>query len=145
MLLVFDSRFVLLYFAAHKNFTALTELGICYRYGYGVGINKQEAVGLYRLAVDQRYSDAQFRLALCFMFGQGVEQGEREGARLFHAAALQSHSTAQHMMGDCYRNGRGVETNRMMAACFLHLAIELGEDSARKDFDWIGLSSVCML
>ncbi len=132
----------LVFLAAHKNFKALTELAICYRTGFGIEQNVQEAIQLYRLAVDQRYPPAQFYLGFCFFHGDGVERDCGEAARLYRAAALQGHSGSHFWIGNCYRNGNGVETNKLMAACFFRLADELGEKYMLTSIENLKLSAV---
>ena len=101
----------------------------------------QEAARLYRLAADQRYPSAQYRLAR-FKFGKGVERDFGEAARLFRAAALQGHLQSQRSLGACYGIGKGVEENKLMAACFYRLADELGLEYAQGSLKSLKLSSV---
>jgi TPR repeat protein len=145
MLLVFDSRFVLVFLAAHKNFKALTELGYCYEIGLGIEKNVQEAARLYRLAADQRYPYAQFLLAQFCMNGKGAKQDDQEAIRLFRAAAFQGHSWSCLTLGFCHKFEIGVETNKLMAACFYRLAGEFGSTNMQQDIDGMNLSSVCLL
>ena len=138
----FNSLCCVVFLVSHKTFTALTQLGYCYRFGEGVERNMQEAVRLYRLAVDQRYALAQYHLAFCFRNGEGVQQDDQESARLYRAAALQGHSESHYWLGNCYKHGIGVEMNKLMAACFYRLTDELGYVFAQHNLNELNLSSV---
>lgn len=49
----------------------------------------------YRLAAEQGYADAQFRLGLMYAEGRGVAKDDAEAVRWYQLAAAQGHAGAQ--------------------------------------------------
>lgn len=57
-------------------------LGVCYQKGYGVEIDRNEAVAWYTVAAQRGFAMAQYNLGLCYAEGYGVEKNNAEAARL---------------------------------------------------------------
>jgi hypothetical protein len=136
------------FFLAHMKTTALIQLGFWYESNWSerstvrdIEEDKQEAIHLYRLAIDRGIIYGFYRLGYCFQYGNAVAMDEQEAVRFYRVAALAGDSWSQYWLGNCYRDGIGVETNRLMAACFYRLADELGNKFAQQNFNSLDLSS----
>jgi hypothetical protein len=79
--------------AKQKNPEAQYRLGLCFEHGLGTEKNHENAVELYRLAIQQGYSCAYVELGCCYALGRGVSQSDRE-ARIMLQRAFQQQTSA---------------------------------------------------
>eukprot|EP01094_Clydonella_sp_ATCC50884_P020899 TRINITY_DN4454_c0_g1_i7.p1 TRINITY_DN4454_c0_g1~~TRINITY_DN4454_c0_g1_i7.p1 ORF type:complete len:130 (+),score=30.08 TRINITY_DN4454_c0_g1_i7:1-390(+) len=61
----------------------MVKLGMCYEQGVGVEKNVEEAVRLYRQAVDMDEPSAMVKLGMCYEQGRFVEKNVEEAMRLY--------------------------------------------------------------
>jgi TPR repeat protein len=66
---------------------ATNALGNCYRDGFGVAKNMNEAVRLYRQAAKKGFDEAQASLAHCYAHGLGVAKNVEEAIKWYRAAS----------------------------------------------------------
>ena len=76
-----------------------------------------EAVRWYRMAADQSYARAQYRLGYCYENGTGVSKDAEEAVRWYRMAADQGHFIAKFNMIVCYWKGKFVRRDSVEAAC----------------------------
>ena len=107
-------------------------MGDCYRFGYGVEKDYEEAVKWYQEAADQGDEEAQNILGDCYRFGWGVEKDYEEAVKWYQEAADQGNADAQRCLGDCYRFGNGVEKNEKKAVEWYREAADQGDAEALK-------------
>jgi hypothetical protein len=91
-----------------------------------------EAVRWYRLAAEQGYDVAQFRLGFIYDNGQGVPQDYAEAVRWFRLAAEQGIAGAQVNLGAMYNNGQGVPQDIVLAHMWFNIASANGSENATK-------------
>ena len=89
--------------AKEGNALAQYNLGLMYRYGWGVLPDSKEAVRLWRLSADQGYVDAQYNLGAIYEQGKIVTQDYKEAVRWWQLAAEQGFVKAQYNLGHMYR------------------------------------------
>ena len=82
-------------------------------YDMGVPQDNAEAVRWYRLAADQGFASAQYRLGTMHLRGFGVPQDDAEGVRWYRLAADQSYVPALTNLGNMYETGEGVVQDYM--------------------------------
>jgi len=91
----------LLRIAAEKEaLKAQTVLGECYRNGFGVEQNAEEAEKWYRKAAEQGNADAQYELGIWYLDGDD----EKAAVKWVRKAAEQGHMDAQYELGEWYAN-----------------------------------------
>lgn len=115
--------------AIAKNFL----LAWCYKQGFGVEKNYQEAARLYRLTAEQGYAAAQNSLAFCYRNGEGVEKDLTAAVRLYRLAADQDYAAAQNNLAFCYRNGEGIEKDLTEAVRLYRLVADKGYAAAQNE------------
>ena len=80
--------------AARKGFfesiVSLYRVGNYYELGEGVTRNEQEAYSCYKIAADQKYADAQYKMGLFFALGKGGVYVDDEKARYYWQLAAES-------------------------------------------------------
>ena len=110
-------------------------LGLTYANGAGVGEDKVEAAGWYRMAAEQGDDRAQYNLGLVYANGEGVQEDKAEAARLYGLAAEQGHFRAQFRLGLMYTNGEGVPEDLVFAYLWWDLSAAGGHEiaQARRD------------
>ena len=62
--------------------------------GEGVAVNKQEAIRLYKMAINEGDPAAMFNYALALHDGNGVPVNKKEAARYFRMAADKGYKNA---------------------------------------------------
>ncbi len=142
-------------------------LGLCYRWGEGIGKNYAEAAKWFSLAAEQGDEEAidgllelakqgeknaidslkklaesgrtvaQLHLADCYKNGWCVARSYAETARYYRLAAEQGNAVAQYGLGWCYENGKGVKQDYTEAVKYFKLAAAQGNDSAKKALERI--------
>ena len=92
---------------------AICNLGIFYRSGRGVKLDKKKAVKYFRMAADRGNASAQFNLGNSFHDGHGVAQDQAEAHRYNKMAADQGFTHAEFNLGNhYYRKGHLTEAAR---------------------------------
>jgi TPR repeat protein len=94
--------------AAGKQYDeGMTNLGVAYETGQGVGKDESEAVRLYRKAADAGDARAMSNLGVAYWTGQGVGKDEAEATRLYRKAADAGNVHAMGTLGFMYEGSFG--------------------------------------
>ncbi|MGZ3733194.1 MAG: tetratricopeptide repeat protein [Parachlamydiaceae bacterium] len=109
----------------------ITFLAMCYLYGVGAEVNLEEAVRLYKLAVDQGDASAQYALARCHEEGLGIPVNLEEAVRLYRLAADQGDAAAQYVLALLHEEGRDTPVNLEEAVRLYTLAANQGHVGAQ--------------
>ena len=96
-------------FAENGNADAQFDLGLCYKNGFGVAEDMNEAVRWFRKAAGQEHAYAQNELGVCYYLGEGVAKDFEKALEWFRKAAEQDNEIAEYNLGYCYDNGTGVD------------------------------------
>ncbi len=92
-----------------------------------------EARRWYRMAAEQDYVDAQYRLAVLHDQGRGIEQDFGEAVRWYRRAADLGHAKSQYNLAMMYDLGEGVERDQAEAAAWYRVAGEQGYAPAQNN------------
>jgi TPR repeat protein len=109
--------------ADQGNVNAQHEIGILYKFGWGVPGDWAEAIKWFRRSANQGHADSQAYLGIMFRYGEGVPEDWNEAAKWFRRSAEQGNSTAQFSLGLMYYEGRGVPQNYVLAHMWINLSI----------------------
>ena len=71
-----------------------------YREGDGVRCDKQEAIRLYKMAIEQDYPPAMYSYGRMLLKGEGIEQNKEEGIKYIKMAADKGDSDAESFLND---------------------------------------------
>ena len=112
--------------------TAQNELGECYYYGKGVGVDKHKAFEWYKKSAEQGYASAQCNLGYCYEKGIGVDVNKHKAFEWYKKSAEQGNASAQYNLGYCYRNGIGVDVDIQRAFEWYKKSAEQGNGKAQK-------------
>lgn len=93
----------------------------------------KEAIHWYRLAADQEYVDAQYRMGVTYVLGRGVSQDYQQAADWFRKAAEQGHAVARCSLGRAYESGQGVPKDYQQAVYWFRMSAEQGHAEACTD------------
>ena len=134
-------------------------LGVCYRLGYGVGIDIEKARYWYEKSAAQgnksarnvldslnkqypqkkKYTqqeiEAMYWEGKKYYFGQYVPVNNEKAVELFTIAAENGHSEARRFLGNCYRNGYGVSKDLQKARYWYQQSANQGNRNAREALD----------
>lgn len=102
------------------------QVGLCYRNGYNIEKNNDEALKWYLLAANQEHSDSQFSIGYMYYFGLGVEKDYKEAVKWYERAAKNGDAIAQNNLALCYENGEGVSKDITEAERLYNLSAEQG-------------------
>ena len=80
----------------------------------------------YRLAAEQDYADAQYRLGVAYRDGEGVPEDLAQATRWFRMVAERGDPEGQYELGRMYESGEGVPENDAEAVRWYRLAAEQG-------------------
>ena len=130
--------------ADQGHIEAQLALGQCYRSGFGVEKDENEAIRWFsnaveqcRQAADQGNAEAQLFLGKCYMEGWGVKEDKKEAVRWYRKAADQGFARAQYELGFCYNIGEnqyygyGVKKDDKEAARWYRKAADQGYAKAQ--------------
>ncbi len=92
-----------------------------------------EAARWYRMAAQQGYVDAMYRLGVLHDLGHGIGQDLEEAARWYRQAAEHGEARAQYNIGMMYDNGEGVARDRSRAREWYLAAAEQGYAPAQNN------------
>jgi TPR repeat protein len=98
-----------------------------YQNGEGVSQDYVEAMKWYRLAADQGYAKAQYKLGVMYQNGEGVSQDYAEAMKWYRLAADQGDAWAQYNLGFMYEKGQGVPQDFAEAVKWYRLAADQGD------------------
>lgn len=110
-------------------------IGRCYKNGFGVERDENQAFQWFSKAAKQDIAAAQYALSLCYRTGSGVKKDEAEALEWLQKAAQHHCPGAGFELGMRYYYGNGAEQNYAFAfECFLHAASEShGDDDGSED------------
>ncbi len=106
-------------------------LADCYRNGWGVSQNQNEALSYYRNASSVGNLLAINRLGTCYENGRGCEVDSLSAFKAYQLAAMFGQMNAQYNLGECYRKGIGTEVDRFKARQWYTNASNAGSTAAR--------------
>eukprot|EP00737_Agarophyton_chilense_P003571 gb/GEZJ01004224.1/.p1 GENE.gb/GEZJ01004224.1/~~gb/GEZJ01004224.1/.p1 ORF type:complete len:1125 (-),score=177.53 gb/GEZJ01004224.1/:1648-5022(-) len=109
---------------------ALRWLGIAHYDGNGVVRDAEEAVRLYRQAIDMGSHEANLNLGMCYFQGKGVPQSYEQALQHYKVAAENNSKEASLWIGSMYFEGLGVQKDFSIAFKWY----KMGEDV---DFTYI--------
>ena len=107
---------------------ATNGLGLLYKNGSGVKLDKKKAERLYRMAADRGDAVAQSKLA----FLLHSEERFEEAFRYYALAANQGDAFAENNLGCCYYYGNGTEVDLGKARYWLERAAAKGNELAEE-------------
>ena len=116
--------------AAQGNPIAQYNLGLMYKNGVGVKIDKNEAVGWFILASNNGHMLGKYALGLAYYHGSGVRTNFQKSMNLFLDASYMGHPASQINVGNMYYYGQGVGKNYPKAHMWWSLAKEKGVEAA---------------
>ena len=116
--------------AAQGNPIAQYNLGLMYKNGVGVKIDKNEAVGWFILASNNGHMLGKYALGLAYYHGSGVSTNFQKSMNLFLDASYLGHPASQINVGNMYYYGQGVGKNYPKAHMWWSLAKEKGVEAA---------------
>ncbi len=102
------------------------QLGLMYRFGYGVEKDLQESFNWYLKSAKGGHVAAQNNLGFMYKNGYGVEKNYIEALNWYKASALNGNSSAQVNLAFMYREGLGIEKNYEEALKWYKKASENG-------------------
>lgn len=123
--------FVFLQAMAVEDARAMALLGDCYKHGWGVDEDEDEAFACYQKAASQGDPHAQHNIAEMHAVGSVVEENENEAFAWNTKAAKQGHPNAQATLGDAYRYGWGIEKDYEQSVFWYKKAGENGHMGAQ--------------
>ncbi len=106
-------------------------LASCYRTGYGVTQDNQEAITWYRRAAGQGHLQAQYQLATMLQNGEGTAKSSKQAADWYRKAAEQGNVEAQYTLAVLYENGEGIKQDFAEAAKWYRKAAEHNHPQAQ--------------
>ena len=116
--------------AEKGNAKSQFNLGECYKNGWGVPQNHEEAVKWFRMAAGQGHVWAQLQLGMCYEFGEGIEKDFKEALFWYRASSKNAKersiaaSEANFRLGWCYEFGKGIKRDYRMAASLYLLSTD---------------------
>ena len=102
------------------------DLGTCFKYGFGVELDKKNAFMLYQHAAATGDALAQYRLAICYDKGSGVNRDMLQAVVMYEQAAIQGIRGAMFNLAMCFAEGNGVDANVEKAVGWYTTAVEHG-------------------
>eukprot|EP00178_Gracilaria_changii_P001600 TRINITY_DN12229_c0_g1_i1.p1 TRINITY_DN12229_c0_g1~~TRINITY_DN12229_c0_g1_i1.p1 ORF type:complete len:1143 (+),score=161.05 TRINITY_DN12229_c0_g1_i1:475-3903(+) len=109
---------------------ALRWLGIAHYDGNGVDENIDEAVRLFRQAIDMGSHEANLNLGLCYFQGKGVPQSYEQALEHYKVAAENDSKEASLWVGNMYFEGLGVQKD-------LHVAYKWYKEGQEVDLTYL--------
>ena len=83
----------------------VSNLGWCMEAGVGVEASPEEAVWLYRQAVEMGFTPALCNLGVCLQRGLGCRPDPEAAAACYQQAAERGYARGQRLLAGCYKNG----------------------------------------
>ncbi len=116
---------------------AMTVIGLMYREGRGVPMDKRQAAQWLERGADGGNRGAQSALADMLESGEGIPVDAKRAARLYEASARQGMPEAQFALGISYEFGQGVPRDRRTATMWLDRAAAQGDGRAHWFSSWL--------
>lgn len=110
---------------------ALFYLGLCYRYGFGVAKNEQQAFEYIKNAAELEYPLAQSNLSIYYY--TGFDEMKSSPSLAFEwasKAAAQNDKEGIHLLGIYHKEGVGTDKNEKLAYEYFTKAAEMGYKAA---------------
>jgi TPR repeat protein len=114
--------------AGHAD--AAYNLGVCFRRGIGVDVDRDKAHELYRAAAEKGHPSAQFALG-SLLVELADEESLRQAARWYELAAAAGIPEAAFELASLYETGTGVQADLDKAIHFNTNAAQAGHTQAR--------------
>jgi len=108
-------------------------LGLLYKDGTGVKVDKIEAARLIKQSAKEGYAPAAVYLAYLYYSGDGVERDYDKAFEFSEKTANLGFSGAQYLLGLMYYNGLSVKEDKKLAAIWYKKAAEQGNVCAQFD------------
>ena len=106
---------------------AKCKLGMYYKTGVGVAVDKKKAAEWFRKAAEQGYTNAQHEMGICHQFGHGVSVDLEKACEWYETLAGSGLALSQYQLGDILYSGHGnVPKNLPKAAHLLQQAADQG-------------------
>ena len=112
-------------------------LGIMYKKGLGVPVNKNEAFGWFFLSANQGNILANYALGHAYLKGSGIKKNYKSALKAFKYAALREHPSSRLIIGNMYSQGQGVFVSFPRAFLWWSLAQDLNIGGASQNIDMI--------
>ena len=116
---------------------AQNNLGIMYKNGLGVPVDKNEAFAWLFLSEEQGNTLANYALGHAYYKGEGITLNYQLAFKAYKTAVLLGHPVAKINMGKMYFYGFGVKKNYTKAYLLWRLAEDLNIDGARQNIEMI--------
>ena len=132
----------LLYLEAAKSGhpRALYNLGVCYHFGFGVGIDHAEALSLYERAAEGGKTEALVYLSKMYAVGEGVARDEKKSDELLERAAEKGNPTACFILGGHAANAKNSRLSlsyfKKAAECAKNYSLCSDPDDAQSGKDY---------
>ncbi|WP_428743079.1 T9SS type A sorting domain-containing protein [Tenacibaculum sp.] len=95
--------------AEQGNVSAMTDLGVLYKYGKGCKLNYNKAIKWFKKATEKGNSKAAYSLGYMYLKGFGtVKQDYNKAIKWFEKS---NYPMAKYWLGVCYYHGYGVDKN----------------------------------
>jgi len=121
--------------AADKGFDkAQYKLGMAYKNGLGVEVDKKKAFDWFLKASAQKLSVAQYEIGNAYYYGEGTEKNEAYAATVWGEAAERNHVEAAKLAGKYYVE---VSKNKSRAVKYYKIAAQQGDEESQEILDKI--------
>ncbi len=135
----------LLYLEAAKSGhpRALYNLGVCYHFGIGVGVDHEEALSCYEKAAEGGKTEALVYLSKMYAVGEGVERDEKKADELLKKAAEKGNPTACFILGGHAANAKDTRVAlsffKKAAVCRNNFAycVDMDDAQSGKDYETV--------
>jgi TPR repeat protein len=111
-------------------------LSICYKQGYGVPLNREQALHWLLLSAKNGLAIAQNNIGYMYLIGDLVPMNYEEAKRWFLLSATQGYVNAQYHLGFIHETGKGVDINYAEAYDWYRLASNQGNNEAKERILW---------
>jgi TPR repeat protein len=127
--------------ASTGSASAMNNLGVLYKNGWGVAKDYAQARAWLQKAADQGDADAQYKKGELSLIGGGVAKDYAQAQAWFQKAADQGDATAQNNLGAVYSNGRGVAKDYAQARAWFQKAADQGDADAQNNLGELYMNS----
>jgi len=111
-------------------------MGAWYQRGVGVRKDPYMALEMYIKSASSGYAPARFNLGIMYYSGLGLLKKDLPKAvELFSLSANAGHAPAQYALGELLNSHEEIEANRIVAWQWLALAVDGGENAARRSLE----------
>ena len=115
---------------------ALTLLASFYSNGFGVEMDQEMAIELYKIAASRGELDALYIMGCIFHYGSGRIAVDKKKAVTYYTESFRGgHLEATFVLADFYQRGDTVEQDNFKAFCLYRAAARKGHVSAQQKLD----------